>query len=313
MNIKKGFVRSSTLSIMISIALSAYYGAYVLDETDVMDKLYKAAHRSNINSLEQGINSYIIDKDGQYPSHIGDLGSGTYEVCKQGMSDCPEGSISLDELVDEGYLKEIPFSYISQTDNLTGFKLSYNSNSGLVTIQNEQFSVEPKIQSKGTHIFNSDQDITNNNTYDNFNIIIAENVKVVFNGNYRFASIVNNGEMIVEGNKFELTANTINNQGNITVDPDYPSAVNLKFVAFDNFVNSGLISVDSMVFKTNEHPQVSNIDIIAKYLNLSEESFSGYSINGEYATLNLYYYENLGVEFSKFSNEFSQIKGKKIL
>jgi hypothetical protein len=309
----KGFARSTGLIVILSMALLVYSVVYWMDETDIFDKVYKVDHRSDINSIEQGISNYIIDKAGQYPDSLAEKGSGVYEVCKQGMANCPEGSISLDELVSEGYLKEIPSSYISQTENLTGYKLAYDSNRALVTIQNEQFNIKNTIKSKGSYLLTNSQSISENSKYENYDIVIAKDVKLELKGKHNFASVINYGEIIVT-DSLELNANSFNNSGRISGENMSQSGFDLTFVIANDFTNTGLISTASTAFQSNPLVPVNggDINIFAKTLNLADQSLSAYSLNGDYGKLSIYYYENTGVDAKALTNNFSEIKAAKI-
>lgn len=309
----KAFTRTSGLVVVLTSSLSLFYSVKVMDEMGILEKTYEVDHKVDSNSLEQGIDAYIIEEGGKLPQSLGTLESGTYEVCKQGLEKCPEGSISLDELVKEGYLKEIPSSYLSETENLTGYKLTYDSERYLIDVQNEDDAyVVSEVDSKGTQII-SDTTSFGSNTLVDYNIIIEKGAVVTMSGKYKLASIVNYGQIIVEPisdntkTDLDIIANEIINLGTITAD--YIPEAGLKFTAVNNFVNSGNINVKNK----NEQLAGGNIQIVADNIQLAEQSINGASANGRHGNLDLIFVEYTGPELTRSNFFLNNLKAAKIV
>ncbi|MBP9758286.1 hypothetical protein KBD45_01215 [Candidatus Dojkabacteria bacterium] len=319
--LKKGFTRTAGLTMILTSALSTLSGVYVLDQTGVMDKLYQAAHKSDVNSIEQGINAYIIDKQGNLPQPVEKLKSGVYDVCKQGMQTCPEGSVALDVLVSEGYLKEIPSSYLTATDTLTGFKLTYNADKYLITIQDEAgqgTSVFNGVQTKGLFVFSESASLINNYDLDGYDIVIKEGVTLTIEGVHQFASIINYGEIYIsqrvelsDSSNLEISTNNIVNMGKISADDIQDnSGGSIKLIVLNNFINTGLITAGSSSSEINTTG--GEITIIADKIQLNNESISTASLNGNHGQVNLFYKEYLGPDFNTFTSSTKELRSARI-
>lgn len=319
--VKKGFTRTAGLTMIFTSALSTLSGVYVLDQTGVMDKLYQAAHKSNVNSLEQGINAYIIDKQGKLPEPVKNLNSGVYEVCKQGMQNCPEGSVSLDVLVSEGYLKEIPSSYLSKTDTLTGFKLTYNADNYLITIQAEEgqdTSVFNGVQTKGVFVFSESTNLFDYHDLDGYDIVVKEGVTLSIEGRHQFASIINYGEIVIlpklelsDTNNLEILTNEFVNMGKITADNiANNSGGNIKIIVLNSFINTGLITAGTD--STEENAVGGEITIISNNLQLSDGSISTAAVNGNHGRVNLFYKKYFGPNLKTFTSEIKEIRASHV-
>lgn len=289
--------KSKTLITILSIGVFVAMMMYIINSSGIFEKSHEVEYQAGINSIEKGIDNYIIDKRGELPGNL--EGSGTYEVCKQGMTNCPEGSISLDILVQEGYLKEIPTSYLAETDSLTGYKLAYDSNKAVINVQNEEAPLVSSIKPRGSFTFTKDAQI-NNTLYADYNIVIEAGVTLTLTSDsYEFASITNYGKIYTKTNKLEIQANNFTNLGEFVGEQS-----DLSFITFNDFINTGLLSANAMEF---DDTKAGNITIITKYLSLANASLQGFSATGNHGKLNLFYKNKFSTDPQSFTPHFAEI------
>lgn len=321
---KKGFTRSAGLTLVLTSALSMFYGVYLMDETGILDQAYQVDHKSDTNSLEQGINAYIIDKKGELPGAVNKLQSGTYEVCKQGMLKCPEGSISLDELVAEGYLKEIPSSYLAENEQLTGYKLTYNAEKYLINIQNEDddLQVFNGVKSRGVFVVSEDLILGTSTELDNYDLIVKQGVSLTLSGDHNFASIVNYGllrvvDQVIDDsiqlNFLNIQANSFVNLGQIDADDffDAKGTGSISITVLGEFINTGKLSFDET--GPVQGKNAGNITIAAKSIVLSPKSISAVSLNGNNGRLRIFYQQYLGTPLEEFMPFFDEIENGRVV
>jgi hypothetical protein len=72
-HISKKDLRIAGLTLVLTSALSMFYCVYLMDETGILDQAYQVDHKFDTNSLEQGINAYIIDKEGELTGAVNKL------------------------------------------------------------------------------------------------------------------------------------------------------------------------------------------------------------------------------------------------
>lgn len=107
----RGFTLLELLLVLAIIIVLAAIVIYSLRPSNVLIDSKEKVEAADIKSLENAVENYTIQNTGTYPSTLESLPAGTYDICKQGQTNCTANSVNLDELVSSGILNEIPTGY----------------------------------------------------------------------------------------------------------------------------------------------------------------------------------------------------------
>ncbi|MBP9758524.1 DUF1566 domain-containing protein [Candidatus Dojkabacteria bacterium] len=120
------------LALLFSLVIFSVRPANLLSDT----KTRKAEVDTSV--IKTALDSYKAFK-GKLPDSFSLKSEGVYEICTYGALACPAEAISLDELVDQRLILNIPV-FDDTNPNLTGYKIYYDGNVGgelSVTLSNE--------------------------------------------------------------------------------------------------------------------------------------------------------------------------------
>lgn len=141
------------LELLLVIAIVASLTGLVIAALNPVQKLQNVNNTKAIsksNDIEKAINNYTVANAGTLPLNLRNLSvARIYDICKSGQSgDC----INLDELVNTGYLGEIPVDESNSNNILTGYKLAINPDKKVVKIYsqlqyNTEYSSKPTLTS----------------------------------------------------------------------------------------------------------------------------------------------------------------------
>jgi len=131
--VKKSYTQGFTLiEVLLVIAILAILAAVVIVAINPGKQFSEAQdtqRRSDVRAILDGIHQYSIDNAGVYPEGIpvGDTCvSEGYDICQLEIS-CD--GVSIDEVIVGGkYLVDLPNDPTSATADITGYKISANTN-----------------------------------------------------------------------------------------------------------------------------------------------------------------------------------------
>jgi type II secretory pathway pseudopilin PulG len=92
---------------------------------------------TDLESIDSGIQSYMINNDGDYPASIAALSPNVqYDVCRYGQSGCTASSVNLDVLVSSGILSAIPVATDCTLTTSTCYTLTKDSDDNITIEEN---------------------------------------------------------------------------------------------------------------------------------------------------------------------------------
>ncbi|MBP9758133.1 prepilin-type N-terminal cleavage/methylation domain-containing protein [Candidatus Dojkabacteria bacterium] len=132
MDRKRGFTLLELLLVIAILSVLASVVLYNLRPSDILNSANRSSTSSNIQDLKKAIEAYAIDKEGALPTSLQALSnSGYYDICKEGESlNC----INLDQLINDGYLSDIPVDKNNETTTSTGYKVEYDQSTSSINI-----------------------------------------------------------------------------------------------------------------------------------------------------------------------------------
>ena len=136
--LKKAFTLLELLLVLAIFSVLAGLVIFNLRPADILQRVNNTKNLANANNIEKAIETYMINHGGNLPASIQGNASGEYTICKQGEVSCPVGSISLDELINEGYLSVIPVNTNLAGEKTTGYTIKYDATKETVEIVSGQ-------------------------------------------------------------------------------------------------------------------------------------------------------------------------------
>lgn len=134
---KKAFTLLELLLVIAIISVLAGLVIFNLRPSTVLKNATDVKKDQNIRQVEDALKVYILDNDGSLPSAFGPLATGTYDLCRKGEVGCSVNSISLDELVNSGYLSSIPVLTDCTSSTKTCLQVIYDSTKYSVVLSEE--------------------------------------------------------------------------------------------------------------------------------------------------------------------------------
>jgi prepilin-type N-terminal cleavage/methylation domain-containing protein len=172
--INNGFTLLELLLVIAIIAVLSGLVIFNLRPAEILQDTRTTKEKRIAKDLEKAINDYIIT-NGTPPAVLSALSIGTYDICKFGSVSCPSGSISLDLLVNNGFLSEINQSSDYTSTELTGYKVTVSPTNNYSVEAYKQYTaiVNSIIQdghilyAGGTGTYTRDSSSTTMTTYNN--------------------------------------------------------------------------------------------------------------------------------------------------
>lgn len=134
----KGFTILEMLLVIAILTVLLSLIVFTVRPTLLLKDTKNQKSETEASLIKAAIDSYKAF-NGKLPDSFSTLNSGMYELCEYGAEVCPEGSIKLDELVDQKLILNLPVADDS-IQNLTGYKVYYDADTASVSVSSELIS-----------------------------------------------------------------------------------------------------------------------------------------------------------------------------
>lgn len=131
-NLRIGFTLLEMVLVLAILALLFSLVLFNIRPSDLFRDTKEKKAETESQLIESAIETYKALND-KLPDAFESLATGEYEICKYKAPSCPEGTIILDELVDENFILTLP-NIIESKNNRTGYKANFDANTQIVDI-----------------------------------------------------------------------------------------------------------------------------------------------------------------------------------